>query len=66
MSIENQEIQMEVQQSTVKEQLYEALQQINPIEQPVEYLDVLDHYEQEALRESQEERREKVFTKLTT
>lgn len=49
---------------TVRQELYKSLLQTDPQSQPVEYLDILDHYEGEVLRETQETRRKSLFEKL--
>lgn len=52
------------QQTTVREQLQQALNEVNFIENPIEGLDILDRLEQAELQEKQEKRRIDVMEKL--
>lgn len=52
------------QKTSVREELFNSLMAMNPLEKPVEYIDVLDHYELEVLRETQEKRKVAFFKKL--
>lgn len=54
----------EIVMESVRDHIYRELTELNPLEEPEKYLELLDHYEEILLHEKQEKRRARMMERL--